>query len=377
MFFAIEHRLWGRVCDLGMNAAIAYLILARGTGPDNRTSSWSHQAIEKYTGIARYKAREAIDRLCEEGLAARFSDGLRPGCTLASYEELHRVAMTGQERLIYENVAAGRQPSRKSQKTIASRLVRKGLLARGNQDFYQIREVKPEWIWLPNALVTGAGGETPPIELMRQTQDPLLLRLLVDLYDAQNLLEHGGISRFVIHQEFERIRVGEQGALVVWGFRDSDSKVAYGGSAALAPHLNRSAKESSEQYEPIWRRVRILESLGLIEWIPYLFESENRDAELIHPCGMGGSEAIEDLIGRAAHDAGLTLLTQGQIDWATAEGLRLVPLPRHLDNVTLCGIARLRYRARTKLTGAWFADSRSNGSRWLAQYEKMLEQKNA
>jgi hypothetical protein len=39
-FFAVDRRAWAYVCRLGMNAGIAYLAIARGTGGDNRTSVW-------------------------------------------------------------------------------------------------------------------------------------------------------------------------------------------------------------------------------------------------------------------------------------------------------------------------------------------------
>ena len=46
----------------------AYLVLARGTGPDQRTTSWSVNAIEKYTSIARPRAKTAIEQLVRAGL---------------------------------------------------------------------------------------------------------------------------------------------------------------------------------------------------------------------------------------------------------------------------------------------------------------------
>src|SRR4051812_29531103 len=46
IFFAIDNRLWERVCALGLNEAVAYLVQARGTGRDNRTTTWSVEAIE-------------------------------------------------------------------------------------------------------------------------------------------------------------------------------------------------------------------------------------------------------------------------------------------------------------------------------------------
>jgi hypothetical protein len=54
-------------------------------------------------------------------------------------------------------------------------------------------ETAPEWIWIPNAIVEGIDDETPPIELIRQSNRPAALRLLVDLYGAQTLADHGGV----------------------------------------------------------------------------------------------------------------------------------------------------------------------------------------
>jgi hypothetical protein len=50
-FFAVDRRTWERVCELGLNRAVAYLVLARGTGKTNRETAWSVMAIENYTGI--------------------------------------------------------------------------------------------------------------------------------------------------------------------------------------------------------------------------------------------------------------------------------------------------------------------------------------
>ncbi len=50
-FFAVDRRAWARACALGLNPAVAYLVLARGTSADNRSTTWSAQAIEKYTGV--------------------------------------------------------------------------------------------------------------------------------------------------------------------------------------------------------------------------------------------------------------------------------------------------------------------------------------
>src|SRR5262249_40951542 len=41
-FFAIDRRTWGEICDARtISEAAAYLVLAAGTGADNRSTSWS------------------------------------------------------------------------------------------------------------------------------------------------------------------------------------------------------------------------------------------------------------------------------------------------------------------------------------------------
>jgi hypothetical protein len=62
-FFAIDRRAWARVCTLGLNMAVAYLVLACGTGGDNRTTKWSDQAIRKYTGLSRGRTDKAMAEL--------------------------------------------------------------------------------------------------------------------------------------------------------------------------------------------------------------------------------------------------------------------------------------------------------------------------
>jgi hypothetical protein len=70
--------------------------------------------------------------------------------------------------------------------------------------------------------VTGAAGEIPPLELVRQTQDPMTLRLLIDMYHVHDLPEEGGIVRRSMWKKYDRIKVGECAQFTVWGFRLSN-----------------------------------------------------------------------------------------------------------------------------------------------------------
>ena len=66
-FFAVDRRAWDHVSKLDINAMVAYLVLARGTGPDQRTTAWSANAIEQYTGITWSRGKAAIAALAQAG----------------------------------------------------------------------------------------------------------------------------------------------------------------------------------------------------------------------------------------------------------------------------------------------------------------------
>jgi hypothetical protein len=230
----------------------------------------------------------------------------------------------------------------------------------------------PDLIWLPNDLVTGAGGETPPVARVRQVQDVMTLRLLIDLYHAQELPEDGGVSRRVTYKRFERVRVGQRGEFNVWGFRETGSWVDWQLPVAAChrrEQLTQSEKKAgANPGTDYFRRQGHLIDLGLLEWVPTLFESEAADAECLHPSGQCGTQSLEDRLGAAAHRAGLALLTEGQRDWVAGEGLWLVPVFRHIANVAMIGVARLHYRPRTTKTAAWLAELVDKGERLVERY---------
>lgn len=62
-FFIVDRRNWADVCRLGMNPAVSYLVLARGSQRDNRHSNWSVNAIKKYAGISFARGKQALDAL--------------------------------------------------------------------------------------------------------------------------------------------------------------------------------------------------------------------------------------------------------------------------------------------------------------------------
>src|SRR5579863_9229321 len=88
-FFAVDKRIWHLGCDQGLNQAVSYLVMACGSGGDNRTTSWSTHAIETYTGISRGRAKAAIADLKGAGLAVQAPEtDDRPRYKLATWADL-------------------------------------------------------------------------------------------------------------------------------------------------------------------------------------------------------------------------------------------------------------------------------------------------
>jgi hypothetical protein len=316
-FFAVDKRLCEQVCELGMNAAVAYLVLACGTDRNNRITEWSVHAIEKYTGISRARARAAVETL----ISGKF---IRP-------------VGSSNDHPVYEILSLGQKPPEK------------GVI-----------------IWLPNALVTGAANETPPVELVRQTQDVMVLRLLLDLYHAQDLVGESGVPRHYVWQKYERERIGQRGEYDVWAFRDPREWVKCAGFTLC--HIRKEGSEN-ERGSDFFQRLNSLVSVGLVEWVPCLLESALEDAEIIHPLHLTSDVELESRLAWATQTVAEAMLSEGQLK--RADGLILAPVPRHLSRVQLIGIARLRYRSDTRRTDAWWGRLNEKGERYIVRYNEL------
>jgi hypothetical protein len=316
-FFAIDSRICERVYKLGMNAAVAYLVLACGTDGNNSLTEWSIHAIEKYTGISRARAGAAIEKLISGNIIRRVS--------------------SGDGRPIYEILPYGEKSP--------------------GEDVA---------IWLPNALVTGAANETPPVELVRQTQDVMTLRLLLDVYYSQDLVGESGVQRRYVWQKYERERIGQRGEYDVWAFGDPGEWVHWSGFTLC--HRRNQGPEG-ERGTDFFQRMNSLVSLGLVEWIACLLESELEDAEIIHPLHHRSDVELERRLAWATQTAAEAMLSDGQRK--RAEGLILAPVPRHLARVQLIGVARLRYRPETSRTAAWWGRLNQAGERYIIRYNEL------
>ena len=382
-FFIIDARTWARVCALGMKPAVAYLVLARFSGRDNVHTAASVKAIEKHTGIARGRAREAIQQLIAAGLVRQTQGGTKPRYELAAFAELPGVMPSPDELAVHKRIGEGKAPTRQ-QRAIAERLLKQGWATRTPLDAWcagPLPSAEPEPVWLPNALVTSAAKEPSPVERVRQTTDVMCLRLLVDLYSEQNLRDDGGVSRKVIFKKHERTKAGEHGAYIVWGFK-AEGRTYVRNDSPIALCHRREPTEAEKKADPhvngsedFFKRLTNLERVRLIDWTPYLCDSEAADAEIIHPLRfIAGAEsksqgplwALEVCLAVAADEAGSRLLNNRRAD---DSGTYLVPVRRHVEHVAVVSVARLHYRPRTRNTSDWWTTLMKQGPLLVAGYD--------
>lgn len=324
-FFAIDRRVWPKVCDCGINEAVAYLVLARGTDATNRNTKWSTTSVSRYGGIGVERSKAAIDNLIRHGFLC-CADG--------------HTRTKPRHEFIRPDCGNDIDDSNNS-------------------------------IWLPNTIVTGtSSNELPPVARLRGAGDVWSIRLFVDFYEAQNLRDDGGISPHVVRENYARTQVGEQGIYTVWGFKRENREAMWVGP--FVAHQSRP-KPNTQNEHPVWQSIRLFQSMGLVTFVPHLYENDSSQAEIIHPYGVGssGEEPIERQIGEAADAAGRAMAS-----WNTNNAERmgfeyLCPVPRTLPNVQMVGIARLRYRPHTLRTSAWYAQLQQTGNEWLRKYHDL------
>lgn len=330
-FFAVDQGAWATVCRIdSINAAVAYLILARGTLSDMRSTSWSVNAIEEYTGIARPRAQSAIKVLAEAELIEQTKAGKRPAYRLSLPEA-------------------------------------------------------PTWIWLPNSITDGASGETAPVERIRQTQNLGALRLFVDLYAAQDLEADGGVNWRQLREEYGRRKITQAGAYTIWGFWPEVMRT-WEGAPFVRPFMtgrrvtttsSDGAKSTNDAGMPaFWDALSILTSTGLLSFVAHLIEADTAEASVIHPLAHGAGEPIERAITLAAYDAAAAMIADGYLARVQGEGIGLlVPIASHLTAVQVVGLPRLLHRARTSATARWM-DRSDDWRRVAAEFQEMAENPN-
>ena len=383
-FFSIDRGAFRCAAAGGLNSAIAHLVIARGTGRDNHVTQWSVHAIEERTGISRPNAAKAIKDLLDRGVWKRIREGQHPIYEAVSGNQISCGPFVAAEQAAIEAIRAGASIPYGCAEAVTA-LKARGLIREvddGRRKEFKLDDkaiaalCEPFTIWIPNTVVDGAAGEVPPVELVRQTRSLPALRLLIELYGVQFLPNFGGVPRDLLKTVFDRAKIGEQGSFVVWGFKVKHTEASHElGRPFLSGRrtaIEGGTKDAAWQ-EVFWPAVSVIEELGLVERVGMLVDGDDPEAEVIHPYGIRMGEPSERELADAAQTTAAAMVTEGQFEWAATQGYDyLVPVRRHIANVTLVEVFRLKYRPHTAATAAWHAQMQETTAEYIARYRALL-----
>jgi hypothetical protein len=155
--------------------------------------------------------------------------------------------------------------------------------------------------------------------------------------------------------------------------------ITFATSSSPLSNIFLTGQKDSEGDDPgwadFWSALEGLVSCGLMKFIPHVFESNKPESEMIHAYATERDvgETWEHGVADAAHAAALVCLGPVYREWAAENDFHLLPVPSHISNVAVIGIARLRYRPQTRMTAAWFAMSKGRSEAWQTTYGSMVQ----
>lgn len=373
-FFAVDARCARKACEVGLNAALGYLVLARHTQADQVSTAAGASAIAKAMRLSRGRVARALLALEGNGLVSRAGAAYRR--RLASWAETRAPALTDRQRQVVKRLARKRSAIRSSSDPdyqVAHALVGKGLL---RCEDGRIRRREPEWLWLPNTICDGFGdAHDRPLNRLRQIGDARAVMLLLDCYARTNLAEDGGLHWSLFREEWTRAKVGQSGRFVVFGFVRKRLVVwprAFGEPYRTGPNGDGGGTIDAA----FWDAWQALTDAGFVETVPHLVEADTEEAQPVHAYGIETGEPEERALAEAAHAAGLALVTAGQVEWAERHFGKmpwLCPVPAHMVDAQMIGIARPRHRPQTRRTAAWAARFLYEGTRHEEVYASIRE----
>ncbi|WP_429425044.1 hypothetical protein [Pseudomonas frederiksbergensis] len=225
------------------------------------------------------------------------------------------------------------------------------VLLPGKKPRYKLQ--KPEddesLLWLPNTLIDGAGGEIPPITKLREAGNLKLLEKFILLYGLHDLDNDGGLPRHIAWTSFDRKHICPIGHFVLYGFDEKETRAS--SSGLLKEYEKRTDDKGNDG---AWMVLTPLLNLGLLERAYYMAESGDHDAELIYPINNDVERAHQDLVLWLEERDGKGFAMEAQ------SSERVGIAREHIENATMVGLLRLRYRPKTGKTARWWALEREN-----------------
>lgn len=396
--FLVDVPTYAAVCDLeDPDAAAVYLILAAGTGADNRTSTWSREAVNKRTALNWRKARGSIDKLEQHGFA-RWINGKgtrKPRIDLPPLET--RKPMQKHVAALADRLMHGEQPITIADKGAATIGKDQGWLAQDGDGAWRFVAKRPMVkAYLPMSLVGDEKGKpiagSTIVERIRMSRDHMAFRLLVDFYALQDLAEHGGVSRQSFYQQFQREKAGSTSDFQIWRF---DSKQMYVRLGCGLDHHKRKPDEkelaagwkSDNNAAGFFAAVAILEDAGALEWVYYLAEDDQSNSTHVYPVAVERHgkvvwSEIESVVGgfaiRAACALSKTMIGGSMPDAKECElnmpAKLLLPADRLARQAALVGVPRLRHRAKTSNTARWRKELVDDATSVIAMFRGIINE---
>jgi hypothetical protein len=361
-FFAVD---WRCVEDAtrygdGINTAAAYLVLARFTPKNNRTTLAGMTAIHTRTGLSRGRADLALKTLVRAGLLTMPKRGTARSLVPWGNLLAERGNLSQRQQAVLQRILGKKDPiisAADPDYQVALSLSQKGILEKvtpgaGKSRF---RAPSPDWVWLPNTIVDGFGEGDTPLARLRQIQDSRAILLLLDCYRLTNLAEDGGLPWQYVRREYKRVNVFTRGQFTVWGFAPGNM------TGQWDPLFTRfKGKDHDPASIDLWRVYGALVAAGFLEDVGHIVESLKDGAQPIHPYALSGKgEPEERAVTDAAHAAGRRMITDHKHEGATeqlGEPPWLCPVRSHVTDVQLVGVVRVVHRPHTRKTAAWAAN---------------------
>lgn len=304
-FFVVDRDAWSRLWDVEtsnrLNLVLAYLVLLAGTGSDHQLSKWSAKACEQHVGLGKPRAKLAIDELIRHGFVTHSERSTK---------------LYPQYRL--QAIPLDRDP-----------------------------------IFLPVALVIGIEAEASMLRRVRETGDPLLLRMLIDLYGLVQLDATFGLPISALSQtepeDYPARKVFEIGVHAIWALRLGGSKSAGG---EWASHHRSKSRSKDGAWHDFWARVALLEQIGAIWYEAWIFDGADSDAEPLFPVDFAalyhrieGDDVYQ--LTLAMLDAAAALSEERSNLLGRYGADMLVTLAQHRRVPGVRGVARMRIEADT------------------------------
>jgi|GEM_PF-2028316 len=318
-------RLWTVPTKNRMNLVIAYIVLLVGTGNDHKLTKWSAKACEDHVGIGKPRAKKAIEELIESKFITHTEESKR----LKPQYEICNPADPEDENPIF----------------------------------------------LPNQIVTGLAKENSMLRRVKETGDPLALKLFIETYAGIELdrtfgLPASKLKKFNNKQSARKI--SEIGTHAIWALPMINC-TSFGEGFGYE-YLNEH-----EEPESFWDRLRLLEKVNAVYFDYWVFDSDADDAEPLFPIDPSvfysstfTPNAEAELTRKVME---VSALLTSEMPYLTEQyyGDLIVAFPAHMQPPAVMGVAKPFVEADTPGRRMTYAKRRSRVEQYLDAYERLAK----